>query len=189
MKRTILLLFIIGNAHGLIGQSEPSIILTDSTWGKEIIKFPIEWAPKVELTGYEELRFAPDWKNPKSDEFWSLIMSWSVKSDSLLPIETIGRTLTGYFDGLMKPNHWAEEFPEPQLKFHTKEENNATASMIFFDGSHTGKIITVNIIVTQLWCNENGKAIIVMRFSPKGLSHNIWQTLNSIEVNPSVCSF
>lgn len=32
----------------------------DSSWGSEIIPFPVDWAPGMTLTGYEELLFAPN---------------------------------------------------------------------------------------------------------------------------------
>ncbi|MDT0554837.1 hypothetical protein [Patiriisocius hiemis] len=189
MKRYILFLLLLCNTivHGQDIQQK-AIVVADSSWGKEIIPFPISWAPKVHLTGYEELRFAPEWSNPKSDDFWSLIMSWKVDAKQSITTEVIVANLAGYFDGLMKPNHWAQEFPSPQVIIQNITKENTVFRMKFFDGFHTGKVITVSVVATQTYCKEIGKSIINLRFSPKDFNNPIWDALNKIEVQKDICT-
>ena len=97
-------------------------------WSKEIIEFPIEWVPELNVKGYEELLFSPKWKDKKSDEFWSLVMSWNIKSKSRLPKKKITYYFKSYFYGLMNPNHWEKEFPKPKVTFKEKSKGNFSTS-------------------------------------------------------------
>lgn len=180
MKSTIISIIFLLKVTFTIGQTTDDfqIVVADSTWTREIITFPIEWAPKVTLKGFQELRFAPKRSNPKSDEFWTLVMSWKIQSDSLLSLDSIKVNLKSYFDGLMKPNHWAETFPEPKIS----QVSNNQLTMTFFDGFYTGKIIFINILVYRLWCKKTKRSIVVLKLSPKAFTHHIWQRLETIQI-------
>jgi hypothetical protein len=79
----------------------------------------------------------------------------------------------------MKPNHWATKFPEPDI--HLKREKNGfSGKMTFFDGFHTGKIITINIKGTQHLLEKHQKSIIYFRLSPKNFNHKIWRILQEV---------
>lgn len=168
-----------------------SIVVADSTWGKEIIPFPIEWAPDLTIEGFEELRFAPQWDNTTHQEFWSLVMSWNVKADTALTLEQLRFNLEGYFDGLMKPNHWAETFEEPKAKFFDLIAKDSSfvfkGEMSFFDGFHTGKPMTIHILGEQLICEKTGRSIVIFKFSPRKHEDPIWEILNSIEAKTTIC--
>ena len=181
------------NSISVICQStiQPSILQAEETWGKEIIKFPVEWVPEMTLTGFEELRFAPGWSDPESDRFWTLVMAWSVESAGPLSFEQIERNLRGYFTGLMIPNHWATDFPDPVLKLRSseteKESKNLHGTMTLFDGFHTGKLITVQIRWEQHYCEEAKRAMVIFRFSPKTFDHPVWKELDAIKKVRNVC--
>ncbi len=168
-----------------------SIIKADTTWGKEIIKFPIDWAPKIVYKGFEELRFAPEWSNNDHEEFWTLVMSWSVETTKEIPLKELEFNLNHYFDMLMKPNHWAEEFPEPELLLSNLEmTQNGTqfkGKMTFFDGFHTGEIITTYILGSQTLCETTGKSFVIFKFSTKDFTQPIWGTLDQINLKEASC--
>ncbi|WP_422105072.1 hypothetical protein [Winogradskyella sp.] len=170
---------------------ELSILSADDNWSKEIITFPVDWAPNLTLKGFEELRFSPFWSNPKSTQFWSLVMAWKVNATSTLTIEALEDNFEAYFDGLMKPNHWATTFPQPTVVFLPNPEkdsaNGIIGKMRLFDGFHTGKSITLNIKVEQYFCETIDKAIIIFRLSPKDFEHSIWNELNAIIRTPRSC--
>lgn len=168
-----------------------TIVKADSIWGKEIIEFPIEWAPKLALEGFEELRFAPNWSNKEHDNFWSLVMSWNIKADTQLSLNELELNFEYYFDGLMKPNHWAKEFPEPDAEFFASEETENgmifKGKMTFFDGFYTGKLITVYILGQQIHCETVAKSIIIFKISSKEYTEPIWDKLKIINVKADVC--
>ena len=173
-------------------KDQRSIVKADSTWSTEIIPFPIEWAPKIKYIGFEELRFAPNWNDTKHQEFWTLVLSWQVETKTELPLNDLHFNLNHYFTELMKPNHWAQEFPDPVLQLNDLEvHKNETAfkgTMTFFDGFHTGKVITVNILGSQTLCKTSGKSFVVFRLSPKAYNEPIWDELNAISLKDDGCS-
>lgn len=165
-----------------------SLIKADSTWGKEIIKFPIEWAPNLKVKGFEELLFSPKWSDPKSDQFWSLVIAWNIETETPLTLKEIENNFKGYFDGLMKPNHWATEFPNPAVNFTKKLNNNFNGKMTLFDGFHTGKIINLNIKAEHHFCEKTKKMILVFLISPKEFKNKIWKTLNEVQLKKDFCN-
>ena len=180
LAATFLLFFFIFS--GFSQKKKDSIIFKNSkNWNREIIKFPIDWAPKLKLTGFEELLFAPNWKDSKSDDFWSLLIGWKVNTSSSLSLKVIENNLHGYFDGLMKPNHWAKEFPAPIIHLR-KNKDGFYGTMVFFDGFHTGKLMMVNILGEQKFHKKYNKSIITFRLSPKKFKHKIWQSLTDIKI-------
>ncbi len=171
-------------------ETYPPIVKTDASWGKEIIPFPIDWAPKLTLEGYEELSFAPHWNDKAHQEFWTLVMAWRVKAEIEIPLYELQFNLNHYFYSLMIPNHWAQEFPEPVLKFESEISetySNTKGTLKLFDGFHTGQLIDLNIIMEQYFCEEQQEAIVIFRISPKSLDHSIWNELSSIKLDSKWC--
>ena len=163
------------------------IIKNTKNWSKEIIKFPIDWVPELAVKGFEELLFSPKWKDKKNDEFWSLVMSWNIKSKSRFSKKKIAYYFKSYFDGLMEPNHWAKEFPKPKVTFKRSSKRKLSGNMTFFDGFHTGKILTVNIEVEQYLCKKSNNVFIIFRISPKAKNHSIWKNLHQLKLRTNFC--
>ncbi len=193
MKNHILVLGILCYSFLLFGQEEQhlEIVVADSTWNKEIITFPIAWAPDLTLNGFEELRFAPEWDQPDSPQFWSLALAWKVNANSALTLKQITFNLEHYFDSLMKPNHWATKFPDPTLTLLLSTVINGqttfTGQMSFFDGFHTGKSMTIKIKATQWFCESTETATVLFQFSPQPKNHEIWKKLNTIVPIKTAC--
>ena len=84
----------------------------------------------------------------------------------------------------MTPNHWSQDFQVPELKFFdlkkTKSETEFKGKITIFDGFHTGKIISLNIVGQQQMCADSEKSIIIFKFSPKDYNHAIWNDLMQI---------
>ncbi len=188
----VLLLLLISNSVSLFGQNTPpTLVNIDKSWGREIIAFPIDWAPKVALSGYEELRFAPGWDQEAHPNFWSIVIIWNVAQQKLLTVSEIATNMEDYFDGLMKPNHWAIEFPEPSIQLETtsegKTEMTFMGTLCFFDGFHTGKVITVQLQGSQQFCTDTNRSLVLFKITPQEFEHDIWTTLNAIKLLPSSC--
>jgi len=177
----------------LIAQNvqDKSILIADESYGKEIILLPVEWAPGMTIEGFEELRFTPGWDKSESPQFWSYVLSWDVMATDPLSQHELETNLEDYFDGLMKPNHWATEFAEPlvQLMQAAPINGNAyyTGRMKYFDGFHTGKVMSTNIQATQHFCEEKQRTIIIFRISPKPYEHEVWNDLNAIKKRADFC--
>ena len=187
MKKILRIVFFLFSAV-IVSQEkqELSVLNNNKNWAREIIKFPIDWAPNLKVSGFEELLFSPNWKDSKNEEFWSLVIAWNISSESPFNQSEIANYLESYFDGLMKPNHWETKFPEPKIHLIKNSKKTLNDSFIgkmtFFDGFHTGKLITVNIIIEQYSSIEKEKTILLFRLSPKKYEHKIWKVLNEIKL-------
>lgn len=183
MKKTFLISFLFLQMLLVFSQKKEELIIFENSknWQKEIINFPIDLAPKLKLTGFEELLFTPNWSDPKSNQFWSLIIGWKVNTPNPLFLKDIESNFKAYFDGLMKPNHWATDFPEPKVIFH-KKTKGFIGTMTLFDGFHTGKVITINIKGEQHFDKSLKKTFITFRLSPKNYKNPIWNSLNDIKL-------
>ncbi|SEB47353.1 hypothetical protein SAMN04489761_0923 [Tenacibaculum sp. MAR_2009_124] len=187
MKRLLFIFMLLITSLITFGQENKNLtILSTNNWAKEIIKFPVNWAPRVSLEGFEELRFAPYWSDQNSDQFWSLIMAWKVKTSTPLKVTEIEKNFEGYFEGLMIPNHWTSTFPRPNVLFIEDERNmqKIIGKMKLFDGFHAGKMIDLNIIINQYFIKEEEKSVLIFRISSKNLDHSIWKLLNNIKRKP-----
>ncbi|MFK7833776.1 MAG: hypothetical protein AB8B52_10900 [Winogradskyella sp.] len=191
--KPLVALVLLCSSVGISAQNEKqqAIVKADSTWSTEIIPFPIDWATKITYSGFEELRFAPNWNNVNHQEFWTLVMSWQVETKTEIPLEDLQFNLNHYFTELMKPNHWAQEFPDPELALSDLEVSESgtqfKGEMTFFDGFHTGKVITVKILGSQRLCKTSGKAFVIFKLSPKAYGQPIWKQLNAIALKEDAC--
>src|SRR5262245_39742330 len=69
-------------------------------WKKETIPFPLTFAPKLPYRGFEELRFAPSFFDPKSTNFWSYAFVWWLDGQPALTKPSFERDFVAYFAGL-----------------------------------------------------------------------------------------
>jgi len=183
IRKTLLFTLLTFQSLCILSQKteDHSIFENPNSWQKEVVKFPIDWAPKFNLSGFEEILFAPNWSNSNDDEFWSLVIGWKIDSKSPLSLAKIEENLFAYFDGLMKPNHWAQEFPAPVIRLKT-HENTFKGTMTLFDGFHTGKTKTINILGEQYLYKKQKKSVITFRLSPKQEGHKVWKLLHQIRL-------
>lgn len=191
MKYTSITIAFLFSVFALSQEQELALLKADTTWGKEIITFPVSWAPQLTVTGFEELRFAPGWGDQKSEGFWSLVMAWQISNDHFPIVEDIETNLEAYYDGLMKPNHWATEFPAPNVVLvRTSAEGQPTTfkgKIKVFDGFHTGTVITLNVEGDAYYCEARKQLILLLRISPAPYQSPIWKQLNAIMLLPDLC--
>ena len=83
--------------------SAPSVIWPPlEGWRTETIHFPLDFAPTLDYTGYEELRFSPEFGKSDRPLFFTYAFLWVVPETTVLDKERLQRDLKTYFDGLMR---------------------------------------------------------------------------------------
>lgn len=190
----LLLFFIIGCFFiDAVAQESPELLLNAPiSWADEIIEFPIHWAPKMDLTGYEELRFHPDWKYVEKPGFWSLALLWNVSADSLFDKQKIVKNMEAYYQGLMQPNHWSKEFSDPNMllidnPLGDKEAVRFLGKIKVFDGFHTGEMMELYVKVRQHFCERHGKVQVLFLLSPNPFEALIWEELDAVSFKQDPC--
>ena len=69
-------------------------------WSFERIEFPLDFAPDIELEGFEELLFAPGMFDPDSGSYFSYALALRVKGDQRWDAEWLESFLVKYYRGL-----------------------------------------------------------------------------------------
>ena len=70
-------------------------------WKREVIAFPLDFAPTLAHRGFEELRFAPGMFDPKAGGYWSYAFAWRLDDPAKLDGDALAAELTAYFRGLV----------------------------------------------------------------------------------------
>jgi len=195
MRTTIFTLLFICYSVVSFSQEEERmrVIDADTTWFKEIIPFPIHFAPEIKFEGYEDAQFPTGWAKQESPEFWSYIFAWNINHTTPLSPEELEINLQFYFDGLMKLINKDKELVLPPttavfMKADVLNSGSDYAGKVkFFDAFHTKKIIHLNVLVNYHFCQEQKKSIIVFRFSPQKFDATIWDILKAVSLRVNAC--
>lgn len=103
MSRTILIgcAFAMTINGAVCAADSPAIqIKAPREWRGETINLPPAFAPDMNLTGVEEIRFAPGMFQAGSDSFFSYVLVFALPEQKTLDGETLNRELLVYYRGL-----------------------------------------------------------------------------------------
>lgn len=164
---------------------------TDSTtWIKEIIKFPLGFAPNINYQGFEDLRFVKaGWGKMNHPEFWSYAFGWYIQTNKKPTQKDIEHNIKLYYDGLMQAVNKEPTFtvPETIASFSKKGKNKFIGTIKTHDSFYTKKIITLNTLVEIVHCTKQNTYVLLFRVSVQDFSHGVWQKLNSLKMEKSIC--
>ena len=192
MKKFILSIFcIICFSISLLAQpelnpahEEINLLVTDSTWIKEIFPFPIRFAPDINYKGIEEAQFPKGWSKKDGPNFWSYVFVWNIEGDKVNSKKELEADLKTYFDGLMGSQDTKTHFTEQE---HSNNSTRYVGKVSFFDNLRSKTAISLNVQVKKLYCQHENKSDIVFRFSPKEFDNEIWKTLNMVKLRDDIC--
>ncbi|APY07336.1 hypothetical protein BWZ20_03035 [Winogradskyella sp. J14-2] len=192
MRRDFVLISAVFCFSFSLSQTDKSenLLIVDSLWTKEVFKFPIHFAPKIDYNGFEEAYFPNDWSNQDSLEYWSYAFAWSINGNTVINETTLERDLKLYFDGLMNVVNKDKtiEIPETFAVFLPTSKNNFRGKIRLYNAFHTKEIMILNVLVSTFSCTEQDRTIVLFRFSPSSFEDKIWSTLKRIKYNTSACA-
>jgi hypothetical protein len=158
-------------------------------WEVERFLIPIEFAPSIPYKGVEDIRFAPGWGNPKSEEYWSYAFLWYLDSKPKLTEINIAGNLEAYYTGLIGRNIAPRKIPAEKV-FPVKTTIKQVATKPGDIQTFTGNIymldymeqkpITLNCIVHVKYCADKVNAFIFTEISPKIPASKIWDSLDKL---------
>lgn len=171
-------------------QNEFNLIQLDSTWGQEVLRFP---ARNMNYIGVGEVRFPPKgWIKPEHTFFWSYTYAWSINLDRKITEKELALDLVKYFNSLNKVD--MSDKTNHQFAAAKVTKTKRKKSITFFKGYiktydrfATNNLITLNVLIESRYCKKEKRTIILFKFSPKAFKHNVWKTLNEIELYANVC--
>ena len=186
---TILLLFFCILSYS---QEEENleVFTTDSTWIKEIIKFPINFAQDINYEGFEDLRFPQGWSNQESPNFWSYVWAWNINGIEKPSESDLEKNVQLYFDGLLGLDFYKindVKTPKTNAVFIKKGNTHYIGKVKTIDTRYTKLPMTLNVLVEYNYCETQKKTIMVFRFSPKPFDNAVWETLKSVTLKDHFC--
>ncbi|MEE9408818.1 MAG: hypothetical protein V3V28_12170 [Polaribacter sp.] len=195
MKKIVLIIPLIYSVF-TFGQKNENVnlIQADSTWGKEIIKVPFWFAPKIDYKGFEDIRFAKGWEDIESDGFWVLAFAWDINLKTKPSAKFFEENLKLYYDGLMKVVNEDEKIIIPKTEALFAESTSKKGVTYFtgivktFDAFTTKKTINLYVTVESNYCEKTKKYIPLFRFSPKEFIHKSWEDLNKVKLQNNLCN-
>ncbi len=172
-----------------------SLLITESTWGKEVFTFPLRFAKEIKYEGFEEAHFPKGWRKEDSNEFWSYAFVWSINYNREITAKELETNLQIYFDGLMKSvnKEKGKTLPKTVAKINKTVDSsgilNFSGTINIYDSFVTNKPLLLNVNVEKQDCKRIKKSLVLFRFSPKGFDNTIWLILKKIKLRENSCSF
>ena len=171
----------------IYSQEHHSILKAPENWQSELIDFPISFAPAIELTGIEDLRFSPGWSDTTSQEFWTYMFVWYVDFTTPLSEDKLSTYFDLYYDGLMgvDNNNQSDSINsnplDKTISLFVQTTEGFTGKLRVYDRFFTKDYMMLNVKVTESFCPKIKKQIILCEISPKDLSHDVWKIFENIQ--------
>jgi len=158
-------------------------------WTKELISFPIDFAPGIPYKGTEDLRFAKGWADIISDEHWCYAFAWWLDGKPVIDETTLQQNLTEYYSGLVKRNVIDKKIPESKTvptvatikKMVTLRGDRETyTGIIQLLDYHSETPMVLNCMIHVKSCDTKSHTALLFEISPKPLDHPVWKQLNGL---------
>jgi hypothetical protein len=181
----VLILFTISSLL-IYGQEEESILSAPENWQSEIIHFPLGFAPAIDFVGFEDLKFAPQWSDSTSQNFWSYTFAWYIEKYSAMTESKLTESFNFYYDGLMGIDDKNQRDTtnsnqlDKTLCLFVKTSEGFTGKMRVYDAFFTKDYMTLNIKIRESFCSKTNKQIILCDISPKAFDHDVWGLFDDV---------
>lgn len=159
-----------------------SVLTAPDDWPTEVIPFPIGFAPSIDLVGYEDLRFAPNWRDSTSANFWTYTFAWYVDPTAPVTAERLTHYFEAYYDGLM---HIDAENPDSPAKTKCElisTESGFAGKIHVYDHFATKRRMTLHVQIRESFCADPEKQLILFEASSKPFGHPTWDLFDQVEV-------
>ncbi|MBC3846378.1 hypothetical protein H8K90_08305 [Winogradskyella echinorum] len=196
MKNIIIIVMLLLHSVVAFSQDENrlEILEADSTWLKEIIKFPLSFAEDIKYKGYEDLRFAKNWSQPEGTEFFTYAFVWNINLSDKPTVEMIESNTKLYYDGLMSAVNKDKDLtiPKSVTTFNLIDDIDEklpffSGEMKVYDSFFTKKVITLFARVESIYCEKQNKYLLLFRVSSLEFNKDIWNVLNNITLSGDAC--
>lgn len=156
------------------------ILEAPAGWGVEQIPIPLGFAPSLEFSGLEDIRFAPGWSDSRSPEFWTYKFAWEIAEDPQLNEARLSLMLETYFAGLAQAVSQLGDALQPPAAVFMRDGERYRGRLRIYDAFTTKAWIYLN---ARVYSQQRGdKHLVVFELSPQAFEHEVWQELDRIRV-------
>jgi hypothetical protein len=156
-------------------------------WKREVIPFPLDFAPELPYRGKEVLRFAPRFFDPASPTYFSYVFAWVLDGSPALEAPALEADLARYFAGLCREVGGKKfQFDAARFRAHLApaEARRAGARALrgtveTYDPFGDGRPLTLHVEV-EIWdCPGGGPRVARFAASPADAAAPVWRELLS----------
>lgn len=191
LKRAIAIaaaLVLVGLSTGAENKARsPFSLPTPDGWRTETIPFPLGFAPELDYTGVEELRFAPGMFTAGAEDYWTYAFVWWIPIGTDPGAERLQTDLEAYFFGLTRVvargNGFDPGNPTYEAKLRRVGESDANrlqGRVLTYDAFAARKPVELNVRVENVPCAEEGRRALLFLLSPQAENHAVWRSLEMI---------
>ncbi len=159
-------------------------------WNIERIPFPIDFAPGIQYSGIEDIRFSPKfWVDPESNQYWSYAYLWWLKGNPDITASGLEQNLENYYSGLVNRNIPARNIPADKVVPTTASVKKIKTDPGDLE-TYSGKVSTLdyiaqkpiilNVVIHKKICVNQNHVALFFEVSPAPAVNNIWQDLNNL---------
>lgn len=198
MKKYIcILIILIGIVYSETNEKENSLFefIVPEGWRSEHVIFPLSFAPDMNISGFEELRFAPGMFNPKAQDYFTYAFFFWINEKTQIKTEEIDELLLKYYKGLCQAV--AEKrnlsLDVSKIKISTEEKKikgkenirRFTSIVYWYDPFVTGKKLTLHMEIDFFLTPNKKDAILFACVTPEKPSdkNKLWKIMHKIRDN------
>ena len=149
-------------------------------WASETFDLPPGFAPQLP-NGSESLLFAPGWRDPSSENFWSYAFVMSIDED-VPDAKRVTELLEQYYNGLMSvfaSNRGKEDLVIPtQVELTIISTNQYEAKMHLVDAFATFEPVDIRVLVETVADTES-HSLVIVQLSKQPKEHTVWRSLQA----------
>lgn len=166
---------------GLSVAQEPTLYQSaPDEWRAEVIAFPLEFAPDINLTGVDELRFAPGMFDAESGIYFTYTFIWWLGGKALFDSNRLGTYLTRYFKGLYDAVSEQHQSVDQFSAVFTSDEHTVdsySGRVSWIDPFVTEKEVVLHVTADYWFCEGQQRTAVFFRLSPQPYGHKVWQAM------------
>ncbi|MDY8135805.1 hypothetical protein [Aquimarina sp. 2201CG5-10] len=162
--------------------SKNLLLAPNDDWRGEVIEFPLKFAPSLQYSGTEFIRFAPGWGKENAKDYFSYAFLWDIKDNPKLSAKKLESEMEIYFNGIMNMvSKSGEKIPESKAFFEKVNETTYAGKVLTYDAFITKRDLQLNLIVEQSFCKSRNKHFVLFLLSPQPTEHSIWKKMKKID--------
>jgi hypothetical protein len=154
-------------------------------WKREVLPFPLDFAPELPYRGLEELRFMPGFFTPSAPDFWSYDFVWWLEDAPAFDAPTLSVALTKYFRGLAlsvgkdKYSFDPQRFRAELAPRSAGSETILAGDVWSYDPFATGKELVLHVEASLKRCPRAGRNALLFLVTPKPTDDPVWAELRA----------
>lgn len=168
--------------------TKPNLLKIPSDWKFERMDLPLDFAPELSFTGYEELRFAPGMFDTESNYYFTYLFALHITDKVEFSQADLVDFLEQYYRGLSKAVGESKKMniDVSKIKINIEKEVNSQrykSIVNFFDSFTDGREIVLNMELEVFENHQENSCYILALVSPHKKNSKVWKEMYQIRTN------